>query len=241
MWYKIIKKASDEDSSIKKYQPNNRYPSYLSVGHETGEISILWIHDGDRVHSKQIRNDINENGELEENGHMTSFDYQRMLASGRVDPKSKIGSITISGELFDPVSNMIYPNKEAIVNRILSDLQLEFPGVRFNRYGNFGRMTTASKRLMGYKVVAYDKGRAYSLYDKNFTYNLNIGSVYNNIYMGTSEQFCLDYYGGVIDEQELMLTFSYDENDIISGGGENSEVQVRSARLEGYRELPKQF
>lgn len=96
-----------------------------------------------------------------------------------------------------------------------------------------------TQRQMAYKVVAYFNGRAYSLYDKKFTYDLTIGKVMNNIYLGTSEQFCLDYYSGAIDEPELLLTFSYDPKDIISGGGPNSEVQVRQARLEGYRNIPK--
>lgn len=100
-----------------------------------------------------------------------------------------------------------------------------------------------AQRMTGHKVVAYDKGRAYSLYNKNTTYNLAIGSMTGDTFLGTNEKFCLDYYGGVIDEPELLLTYSYDTSDVVSGspnGGPNGgEVRVRQARLESFREIPK--
>lgn len=101
-----------------------------------------------------------------------------------------------------------------------------------------------STRATGYKVVAFDKGRAYSLYNKAVTYNLTIGSMTGDTFLGTSEKFCLDYYSGAVDEQELLLTYSYDLADIVSGsadGGINGgEVRVRKARLEGYKPIPKE-
>ncbi len=99
----------------------------------------------------------------------------------------------------------------------------------------------AQQRKIGFKVVAFDQGRAYSLQNKAITYNLVIGSVTGDTFLGTTEQFCLDYYSGIIDEPELLLTYSYDIADIVSGSPDspNSEIRVKKARLEAYKEIPK--
>jgi len=99
-----------------------------------------------------------------------------------------------------------------------------------------------SQKIMGYKIVAYNKGRAFSLYNNKITYNLSIGSISSDIFLGTNEKFCLDYYSGLTDDQELILTYSYNPSDIISGGDSGSgggEVRVKKAILEGYKEINK--
>lgn len=95
----------------------------------------------------------------------------------------------------------------------------------------------AQKRNLGYKIVGWDGKRAYSIYDKRITYSLAIGSEVGDVFLGTSAQFCIDYYSGGTNDEDMLLTFSYDGRDIISGGGENSEVRVRRARLEGVQRL----
>lgn len=96
----------------------------------------------------------------------------------------------------------------------------------------------SNKMLIGYKIVSWDGNEAFSLYDKNKKINLNIDSIDSNIYLGTSKQFCIDYYSGLTDDKDMLLTYSYDKNDIISGS-ENStgEILVRKAQLKNIEWL----
>jgi len=98
-----------------------------------------------------------------------------------------------------------------------------------------------AQKMVGYKVVAYRNGKAYSLANPAIIYSLAIGSITERTYLGTNEKFCIDYYQGITDEQELLLTYSYDTNDVISGSDSvnGGEVLVRKARLEGYKSLNK--
>jgi len=94
------------------------------------------------------------------------------------------------------------------------------------------------QRQMGYKVVAMDGDKAVSIYDLKTVYSLVKGSQATNLYLGTSKEFCIDYYSLTTEgRKELLLAYSYLPEDIISGGGVNSEVRVRKAILEGYEEL----
>jgi hypothetical protein len=97
----------------------------------------------------------------------------------------------------------------------------------------------AQNRKTGFKVVGFANGVAYSLANKKISYNLAIGSIVGDTFLGTTEQFVIDYYSNMTDDQELLLVYSYDPADIISGGDSASggEVRVSRARLEGFREL----
>lgn len=94
----------------------------------------------------------------------------------------------------------------------------------------------AQTTQIGFRVVAWDGQRATSLQEER-PVNLHPGSVEKYIYLGTSEQFCIDYYSGLSNTQDMLLTYAYSPTDIVSGGGENSEVFVRSAVLKGSRML----
>jgi len=98
----------------------------------------------------------------------------------------------------------------------------------------------AQNLFIGYKIVGVDKktNRIYSIYDKTII-DAQIGRTYtyNNsgLFLGTSKQFCMDYYScGTPDEDgELLLTYQYEGRDIIRGEPthSNGEVQVKQAKL----------
>ena len=97
----------------------------------------------------------------------------------------------------------------------------------------------AQNRRTGFKVVGFANGKAYSLANRNLQYNLTIGSVVGDTFLGTTEQFVIDYYSNMTDGVELLLTYSYEEADIVSGGdsANGGEVRVSKARLENVRPL----
>lgn len=98
----------------------------------------------------------------------------------------------------------------------------------------------AQQQYYGYKMVAWDGQRAYSLYDKNQNIDINTGTVTEmggqGLYLGTSKDFCMNYYSGLTDDQDMLLTYSYGADDIIDGSPNhpNSEIRVNKARLERY-------
>lgn len=96
-----------------------------------------------------------------------------------------------------------------------------------------------SQRHVGYKIVGYLNGQAFSLANSSITYPLVPGNMTGDTFLGTSEQFCIDYYSGLTDEAEMLMTYSYDDQDIISGSPDGGEVRVRQARLETWKEIPK--
>jgi hypothetical protein len=95
----------------------------------------------------------------------------------------------------------------------------------------------------GYKVVKYDDNaeEAKSLMDGDFIYQLEPGSVIKSkqgVYLGTSKKFVLDYYSGLTDDQELLLTFEYNPRDLIKGNpDEDGEIKVQRAKLYDVEKL----
>lgn len=91
---------------------------------------------------------------------------------------------------------------------------------------------------MGYKIVSWDGKRAFSIINPSITYNLQVGSECGEAFLGTTRQFVEDYYRNLSDFEDMLLTYSYMPEDVISGtpNGEG-EVQVRRAKLEGYQKL----
>lgn len=98
------------------------------------------------------------------------------------------------------------------------------------------KFKSAAQKCFGYKIVGIDGERLFSIYSKD-TINQTIGStmIYRGagLFLGTSEQFCLDYYSGGHDGPDAMLTYSFDLGDIIRGDPtcNNGEIQVRRATL----------
>lgn len=104
----------------------------------------------------------------------------------------------------------------------------------------------STQTLQGYKIVGWHpvKQQAFSIYDRS-PINIKIGSVEQgrNFYLGTTRQFCTDYYRGLTMFQDLLLTYEYSPEDIVGPDKNpppNSEVIVRKAVLKNVEYLPYQ-
>lgn len=107
----------------------------------------------------------------------------------------------------------------------------------------------SKKTYTGYKIVGLNIGTntPYSIYNKKPIETV-IGKKYlynnNGLFLGTSKQFCMDYYAcGTPDEdKELLLHFMYEDKDILKGEPmyPNGEVQVSEATLIGIEEINKE-
>ena len=100
----------------------------------------------------------------------------------------------------------------------------------------------ANINYTGYKVVQFNDGKAFSLYQQEKEYPLSIGSEIsdaNGIYLGTSEKFCIDYYSELTDYDDILLIFSFNKEDILKGdpSSPSGEILVTKAKLKGYRQL----
>lgn len=82
---------------------------------------------------------------------------------------------------------------------------------------------------IGFRVVSWNGQRAVSLQNQR-PVNLQVGASEENLYLGTDRQFCLDYYTGLTDDQDMLLSYSYSQSDIISGGA--GEIFVRKGTLQ---------
>lgn len=101
--------------------------------------------------------------------------------------------------------------------------------------------TTGPSELLGYKVVGQSAdARLFSLYDGS-TINAEPGTIESRrggLYLGTSEEFVTDYYTGMTDEREALLTYRYSSADLISGDPDSEgEVKVAKAELVSVQEI----
>lgn len=92
--------------------------------------------------------------------------------------------------------------------------------------------------MIGYKIIADvgNKGYGVSLYDKGLKISLKRGDTTKfdtGLFLGTSKKFVNDYYSGLTDYPDLLLTYEYDTADVMSGDPKSSsgEVKVRKATL----------
>lgn len=90
--------------------------------------------------------------------------------------------------------------------------------------------------MIGYKVMRIEDGQLVAGADSRQTFPSTIGTTINmkgnGIYLGTDEQYVLDYYSGLADE-EALLTFEFYPSDITTGNLDDREVEisVKSAKL----------
>jgi hypothetical protein len=94
--------------------------------------------------------------------------------------------------------------------------------------------------LTGYKVVGHDGKRAFALYDKSIV-DISPGNVATDTYLGTTRQFCEDYFTGLTDQAELLLIYNYDRKDVVEGNPDapSGEVKVSKAVLRKVEPLEK--
>ena len=89
----------------------------------------------------------------------------------------------------------------------------------------------------GYRIVDCDQAFNVKTIQTNSDVDLKIGSTIggsnDRIFLGTSEQFVSDYYSGLTENDDVLLTYVYDDADIIQGdpSSKDSEIVVRKARF----------
>lgn len=71
----------------------------------------------------------------------------------------------------------------------------------------------------GFKVVAFNKEiGAYLIYGGvKSTIDTQVGKVHKNengFYLGTDESFVLEYYTELTDDQDIMLVYEYDKDNV---------------------------
>ena len=107
----------------------------------------------------------------------------------------------------------------------------------------FMRIKLAQQVYQGYKVVGFKDGKAFSLYDKS-EIGINTGQLYEfpgGTFLGTTLKFVIDYYTGLTDENELVLTYSFSDKDVLEGFADHEgEVLVARATLVNIEQLPKE-
>jgi hypothetical protein len=103
---------------------------------------------------------------------------------------------------------------------------------------------------LGYKAVGWDseKEQAYSLHGgRGMPIDIGIGSIMENnspnfhgFFLGSTKQYVTDYYSGLTDDKELLLTYEFDDQDIIGNFNHENcdgEIRVKKAKLIAVEEL----
>ena len=99
----------------------------------------------------------------------------------------------------------------------------------------YGFVNEAGAMRQGYKIVAHEDGKLYSLQNPDLQYNVKMGTVEsptNGMFLGTTKNFVIDYYSEMTDKEDALLVYEYDPEDVISGQpDEEGEVKVTKAKL----------
>lgn len=97
--------------------------------------------------------------------------------------------------------------------------------------------------MIGYKVMGLsnDKRTFISGANSNLKFPAKLGQISmpgNGIYMGNNKEYVLDYYSGLSDS-EALITFEFNENDIIFGNTTDRECEfsVQTATIINIEEL----
>ena len=140
------------------------------------------------------------------------------------DEYDKLGLQQIEDEGYDS----IHLDDDWIIfdpNRI-KVIDIESPTCKLNESGD---------TRQGYKIVAYEDGKLYSLQNPDLEYRAKVGTVESpsgGMFLGTTKDFVVDYYGEMTDKQDALLVYQYSIEDVISGQpDEEGEVKVTTAKL----------
>lgn len=94
-------------------------------------------------------------------------------------------------------------------------------------------------KQIGYKCMAYEDGKAVSLANKELAFDLRLGANLSmsgdGVYLSNSRDLVVDYYTGITDNDEVLLTLEYDDKDLIDGNllDKESELTVKKAKIIG--------
>ena len=92
------------------------------------------------------------------------------------------------------------------------------------------------EKEIGYKVMRYENGILIAGANSKLTFKAEIGKTIsmpgNGIYMSPNKEYVLNYYSGLADN-EVLITFEFDINDITFGNltDKEAEVAVKQAKI----------
>lgn len=95
---------------------------------------------------------------------------------------------------------------------------------------------------IGYKVMRYENGTLIAGANSRLNFKAEIGKTIsmpgNGIYMSPNKDYVLNYYSGLADN-EVLITFEFDINDITLGNltDRESEVAVKQAKIINIEQL----
>ncbi len=104
---------------------------YSKIGHTSKSKVTLWVHDGRDLNYEEVIMIDQENPR-----HEDFWDLSHMILYGRVDPTRKQGSIVVRESLLQVTK------KRRIITKILTDLLMEFQGIKFTVYPSDGGYLT---------------------------------------------------------------------------------------------------
>lgn len=93
-----------------------------------------------------------------------------------------------------------------------------------------------NQTMTGYKVMAIENGKVVAGANNRIVLDIKKGDTMrmpgNGIYMSLDRDYVLDYYSGLAEE-EILVTFEFDPNDIIFGNitDRETEFTVPSAKV----------
>jgi hypothetical protein len=99
-----------------------------------------------------------------------------------------------------------------------------------------------SGKQHGYRIVSKDGDSLVTLAG-NERVDDRIGAKHNytgnGLYLGTSKKFVEDYYSGLSDLPDVMLTYIFDVDDVLSGdpSSPDSEITVSKAVLQNVETI----
>lgn len=102
----------------------------------------------------------------------------------------------------------------------------------------------SSEEFIGYKFMRTEGGSLISGANSNLKYELLIGSTISmpgqGVFLSSNEEYVLDYYSGLSDN-EVLLTLSFKKEDIKFGMGclndSQPEIGVSNAIIKDFRIL----
>jgi len=248
-WYKISQNTdiNNEIKNIIKYFNDNEYD--LASGN-CGQFAIaLGLYFNDYNPILVIATDLDE-------GEKLDFDFEGHIYHVAIEINNVLydyrGMITqedMAKFVFE-----VYGNPKAHLSFIsIDNSSIEFIKQNTNWDNSYKTFLNVINNIennifWGYKIVGYDPElkQFYSIYDKS-VYDLKINNVYKNdngIYLGTSKEFCLNYYSCGTEEHhdEYLLSFQYEQTDLISGDpySESGEISVSKCILKDMEKIDKE-
>jgi hypothetical protein len=95
----------------------------------------------------------------------------------------------------------------------------------------------------GYRIVSYSKEGGFVSLAAGVPLTLAVGAISEmpgpGLFLGTDMDFCLNYYTGLTDGDDVLLTYSFNSTDVTRGdpASPSGEVCVSRARLVAARNL----